>query len=117
VDDAGGYVALCQFVNVAPLCCDRVNCTIASVVCLGRRCVRVGGVEVLDRMEGQREGRTGRVSCSWVFRMASNIGLGKMFWLSFKWLSTVFISPVSHQNPPCILSHMGLMFLVSSILI
>jgi len=31
VDDAGGCVALCQFVNVAPLCCDRVNSALASV--------------------------------------------------------------------------------------
>ena len=43
MDDAGGCVALCQFVNVAPVCCDCVNCTIASVVCLGGRYVRVGG--------------------------------------------------------------------------
>ena len=43
--------ALCQFVNVVPLCCDCVNSTIANVVYLGGCCVRVGGVEVLDRME------------------------------------------------------------------
>ena len=42
----------------------------------------LGGVEVLDRMEGQ--GGDGRDYCCWVFRMASKIGLGKMFWLSFK---------------------------------
>jgi len=48
VDDVGGSVAFCQFVNVAPLCCDHVNSTIASVVYLGGCCVRVGGVEVLD---------------------------------------------------------------------
>jgi hypothetical protein len=53
MDDVGGCIALCQFVNVAPLCCDRVNSTKASVVCLGGRCVGVGGVEVLDQMEGQ----------------------------------------------------------------
>jgi hypothetical protein len=79
VDDEGGFIALCQFVNVAPLCCDRVNS--ATVVCLGGRCVRVGGVEVLDRMEGHGGG--GGYWC-WVFRMASKIALGKMFWLSFK---------------------------------
>ena len=49
------------FVNLAPLRCDRVNSTVASVVCLGGRCVRVGGVEVLDQMEGQ--GRGGGVYC------------------------------------------------------
>ena len=83
MDDAGGCVALCQFVNVAPLCCDCVNFTIASIVCLGGRCVRVGSVEVLDRMEGQGGGGVGGY-CWWVFRMASKIGLGKMIWLSFK---------------------------------
>jgi hypothetical protein len=41
-NDAGGCGALCQTVNVAPLCCDRVNSTIASVVLCGRS-VRVGG--------------------------------------------------------------------------
>jgi len=59
VDDVGGCIALCQFVNVAPLCCDRVNSMIASVVCLGGRCIRVEGVEVLDRMEGQGGGGVG----------------------------------------------------------
>jgi hypothetical protein len=59
VDDVGGCVALCQFVNVALLCCDRVNSTIASAVCLVGRCVRVGGVEVLDLMEGQGRGMRG----------------------------------------------------------
>jgi hypothetical protein len=59
VDDAGGCVALCQLVNVAPLCSDRVNSTIASVVCLGGRSVRIGGVGVLDRMEGQGRGGWG----------------------------------------------------------
>jgi hypothetical protein len=46
-------------VNVAPLRCNRVNPTVASVVCLGGRCVRVRGVEVLDRMEGQGGGGGG----------------------------------------------------------
>jgi hypothetical protein len=31
VDDASGCIALCQFVNVVPLCCDRVNSALASV--------------------------------------------------------------------------------------
>jgi hypothetical protein len=88
VDDVGGCVALCHFVKVAPLCCDSVNSTIASVACLGGRCVRVGGVEVLARMEGRRGGRGGGCYCWWVFRMASKIGLGKMFWL-FKLLLAV----------------------------
>ena len=44
-----------------PLCCDRVDSTIASVVCLGGHCIRVGGVEVLDQMEGQGEGGGGGV--------------------------------------------------------
>jgi len=52
----GGCIALCQFVNVAPLCHDHVNSTIPSVVCLGGRCVRVGGVEVLGRMESHGGG-------------------------------------------------------------
>ena len=70
MDDAGGCVILCQFVNVAPLCCDRVNSTIASVVCLGGRCVRFGGVEVSDRI-GSRGWRWGGGYCCWVFRMAT----------------------------------------------
>ena len=82
MDDTGGCVALCQFVNVVPLCCDYVNSTIANVVYLGGCCVRVGGVEVLDRMEVHGGGGGGY--CCWVFRIASKIGLGKMFWLSFK---------------------------------
>ena len=56
MDDVGAFVALVPFVNVAPLRCDHVNSTVASVVCLGGCCVRVGGVEVLDRMEGQGGG-------------------------------------------------------------
>ena len=52
----GGCIALCQFVNVVPLCHDRVKSTIASVVCLGGRCVRVGGVEVLEQMVGHGGG-------------------------------------------------------------
>jgi hypothetical protein len=59
VGDAGGCIALYQFVNVMPLCCDRVNSTISSVVCLGGHCIRVGGVEVLDRMEDQGGGERG----------------------------------------------------------
>ena len=42
--------------NLAPLRCERVNSTVARVVCLGGHCVRVGGVEVLDRVEGQGGG-------------------------------------------------------------
>ena len=51
-------------------------------MCLGGHSIRVGGVEVLDQMVGQGGG--GVVYCLWIFRMASKIGLGKMFWLSFK---------------------------------
>jgi hypothetical protein len=71
VDDVGGCIALCQFVNVAPLCCDCVNSTIASVACLGGRCIRVGGVEVLDRREGQGGG-WGRGS--WGFTAGASLG-------------------------------------------
>jgi hypothetical protein len=43
-------------VNVVPLRCNRVNSTVASVVCLGGCFDRFGGVEVLGRMEGQGGG-------------------------------------------------------------
>jgi hypothetical protein len=71
VDDEGGCIALCQFVNVAPLCCECVNSMIASVVCLGGCCVRVGGVEVLDQMEGHGGGGgvTGVRSLGWHQRL------------------------------------------------
>jgi len=60
VDDVGGCVALRQFVNVAPLCCDHVNSTVTSVLCLGGPSVRVDSVELLDRMYGQVGVRAGR---------------------------------------------------------
>jgi len=75
VDDVGGCVALCQFVNVAPLCYNRVNSMITSVVWLGGHCFRVGGVEVLDRMEegqggdGGGDGFTAGGSLGWHQRL------------------------------------------------
>jgi hypothetical protein len=56
VNNAGGCVVLCLYVNIEPLCCDRVNPTIASVVFLGDSSVRIGGVEVINRMVGQGGG-------------------------------------------------------------
>jgi hypothetical protein len=78
VDDVGGCVALCPFVNVAPLRCDRANSTVTCVVCLGGRCVRVGGVEVLDGLEGQGGGRGWGVSyCWWVLGWHPRLGWGR----------------------------------------
>jgi len=59
-----------------------------SVFGLGRASVR--SVKFVDRTGGG-VGQGGLYyCCKWVARRVSKIALGRMFWLSFKWLLAVY---------------------------
>ena len=53
-------------------------------------CVQVGACESLLTGRGLSGGGVVYYCCKWVARIVSKIALGKMFWLSFKWLLAVY---------------------------